>query len=726
MGWARLTWAAAIASLGVAGPAHGLELARQSTIELDRAGAALAPAGDVNGDGIADFISGDPGAIGSDDGPRGRARVIFGARGRLGGRVDRLPGFAITGAKGGDEAGTHVAPAGDMNADGLADVVVTAPNGEEFIRPIPGSRISRGVEGAAYVIFGSPSTAPVDLARLGSRGFVIRGIFDGDAAGAGDVDGDGRGDLIVGNDSDEDAYVILGGPTSNVADVAALGSRGFVLRGASGDLRLGSDVDSAGDFNRDGLGDVVIGVPNSLARRQRADDREPIGPGAAYIVLGARARTSVNLARPGGRVIRIDLPRRQLGSLGSAVAGTGDVDGDGFADVAIGAPWFPIRFTRDFRVGPGATLVIFGGSRSGRMRIGDPATRALRIDGARRNGLFGARLAGAGDVNADGRADLLVGAPGAEEDKLDARGRPGSAYLVYGRSTGTLSARLIERSGVGGFAMFGTPGDSAGVGLAAPGDVDGDGHSDILVAAPATCAGATRMDQQFDHPGVDLPGRGTIWGLEPSAIRAPDPARTGAQPDRVAGGPGRDLIRGFGGADVMVGRGDADCLFGDNGDDRLAGGAGGDALFGRRGADRISGGSASDYLDGGGGEDRLSGGGGVDELRGGARRDRLSGGSGGDRLLGGGSADTIFGGAGADELEGERGRDRLYGGTGADGLDGGRGGDVLSGGAGHDYVYSRGGGADVVRCGAGRDRVVADRSDRLVGCEIRSLPRRRR
>ena len=721
----RLILASTALALWLAGPAHALDLARQSTIELERGG-TIAAVGDVNGDGRGDFVSGDPAAFDEGfKGARGAARVVFGGSAPHGTDLDRLPGFTIVGAKPEDETGTKVAPAGDMNADGLADVVITTPRGENFSRRIS-KRTSLSIDGGAYVVFGSRSSATVDAGKLGTRGFVIRGLEDGDAAGAGDVNGDGRDDLILANPSFEEAYVVFGGSTANVADVGKLGRRGYTLEGASGDLSLGSDVDAAGDFNRDGLGDMVIGVPNSLARRRRASDYEPIGPGAAYIVLGARSGAPVALARTGGRVIRVDLPRGQFGTLGAAVTGAGDVNSDGFADVAVGASAFPVRLGRNFSFGPGAVFVVYGGTRAGRLRVGDGSAGELRIDGDQQLPGFGAALAPAGDMNADGRSDLLIGAPGDSEGPPTA---PGAAYLVHGRGAGRLAVTAIARPGGPGLAMLGTPGDAAGASLAAPGDIDGDRRPDLLVAAPGTCGGATRnaLDvEEGNHPGADVQGRGTIWGLTPGALRRPDPVLTGPGNDRFRGGPGGEIVRGFAGADLLSGGGGGDCLFGDAGRDRLSGGAAGDVLLGGGSPDRLIGGDASDYLEGGGGADRLDGGSGVDELHGGARSDRLSGGAAGDRLEGGGSGDRIRGGAGADDLQGGSGRDRLDGGSGRDSVDGGRGADRISGGTGRDYIYVRGGGRDRVRCGPARDVVEADRSDRLAGCEVKRLPRRRR
>lgn len=138
------------------------------------------------------------------------------------------------------------------------------------------------------------------------------------------------------------------------------------------------------------------------------------------------------------------------------------------------------------------------------------------------------------------------------------------------------------------------------------------------------------------------------------------------------------------------------------------GSACGNLIEGTPGRDRLAAGEFSA---------RLVGFGGADLLRGRANRDCLSGGRGDDRLLGGDDRDYLRGGAGADRLRGGAGPDRLGGGSGDDVLDGGPGRDVLNGGTGRDRIDARDGRREVVRCGKGEDRVLADPADKLIGCE---------
>lgn len=141
------------------------------------------------------------------------------------------------------------------------------------------------------------------------------------------------------------------------------------------------------------------------------------------------------------------------------------------------------------------------------------------------------------------------------------------------------------------------------------------------------------------------------------------------------------------------------------------------------GRDAANGSSVRDVLRGAGERDVLNGLGGDDVLDGGAGDDLLQGVDGFDALDGGPGRDTLSAGTGVDVLSGGPGNDRLRAGPEADRLTGGPGRDSFSGGAGADGVDSADGVREVVRCGAGRDQVLADRSDVLVGCERRRLPR---
>ena len=691
-----------------AAQAETLDLPAVSTGRLEGGSAPVASAGDVNGDGREDVIVAaeltrrgtvdDRLPQSPDREPAGGAYVVLG-RPDLGALDLATPGaavFRIIGARPGDEAGNRVAGAGDFNGDGLADVLLTAPRAEGAIRRIPGRRLRSVHDGAAYVVFGSRTPADVDLARLGDRGIAIRGIEEGDAAGIGDFNGDGRADVAIGDlgsHIDGGATVILGGTGPGTFDVARAGPRGITVRGASGDLNAGMTVAPAGDANGDGLADLAIGAPTSVGRPLPPSERgENVGPGTAYVVFGRASRAPIRLGRLAGGGYRIH-GKRSFGFVGFALAGAGDVNGDGRSDTVVGAPVHGLDLRRRRPV-LGAAFVVFGSSGSADVDLDRLGDRGLRLRGERAAPGAGVSVAAAGDLNGDGLADVLVGATGMDGDEVAREEPPTMAYAVFGRAAPGSVDLAGTRAGTGGLAFRGLTGDGLGRNVAAA-DLDGDGRRELVLSAPSGCAGGARGFTLFGGEwrrtepraggGIYVHSLGSARPAAPGAL-----VGTGAA-DALGGGPGDDRIVGRAGDDRLSGGAGGDCLYGDEGADALDGGPGGDAVFGGTGDDRIAGGSGDDALRGHGGADVIDAGAGRDALDGGARDDRL------------------WGGAGRDELDGGTGNDRLYGGPGADDIQGGRG---------NDTIDARDGAKDTIFCGHGRDRVRADRRDRVSGCEV--------
>ena len=343
----------------------------------------------------------------------------------VGGRLETVARF--DGSDAGGELGWAVAGAGDVDADGCADLILGAP----FLGP--GGRTSAG---SAFVYSGATGLplwrfdGPLSGDQLGKS-----------VAGAGDVDGDGHDDLVAGApQADPNGHYVAG------SVFVYSGRDGRLLwrfDGSAAGNMLGWSVSGAGDVNGDGFADVIAGAPEAdPSGLQRA--------GVASVYSGADGTL---LWRFSGSA--------WLDELGRSVAGAGDADGDGCGDVLVGAP----GMDPGGRSGAGSALLYSG------------AAGALlwRFDGGADGDDLGRSVAAAGDVDRDGRGDVVAGAPGADPA---GRGDAGSA-LVYSSAGGTL---LWSFDG-------GAPGDRLGFSVSGAGDVDGDGADDVIAGAHAAAPG---------------------------------------------------------------------------------------------------------------------------------------------------------------------------------------------------------------------------------------------
>ncbi|MFN8123634.1 MAG: putative Ig domain-containing protein [Thermoleophilia bacterium] len=439
------------------------------------------------------------------------------------GSVDLLTeaNVRIDGAVAGDETGAASAAAGDVNGDGLADVIVGAGQA---------GHNGRAASGSAYVVFGSATPVDVDLANPGAAGFRIDGAAAGDVAGysvggAGDLNGDGFDDVVVGAPFADAAgrtdagaaYVVFGSAAPADVDLAALGAAGFRIDGAASGEQAGRAVAAAGDVNADGLADAVLGAP-------LADPAGRTDAGSAYVVFGSATPSDVDLAAPGARGFRMDggTPGE---AAGVSVAGAGDVNGDGRADVVAGAP----QASRNGRVLSGSAYVVFGSATPSDVDLAAPAGAAFRIDGAAGDDQAGIRVAGAGDVNGDGRDDVVLSAIQASNN---GRYHSGSAYVVFGAAAPSgvdLASPGAAGLRIDGAAML----HAAGLSVAGPGDVNGDGRADVLVAAPyagnrgRSGSGSVYVAYGFGSPSVAYGALSGTAGA-PIAPHAPTGvARTG-------------------------------------------------------------------------------------------------------------------------------------------------------------------------------------------------------
>jgi flavodoxin len=370
-------------------------------------------------------------------------------------------GFTLIGVNLAEGSGYSVSGAGDINNDGIDDVIIGAPG--EF---------SPTVVGQSYVVFGSKTWFPAkfNLTSLdGKNGFAINGINRDDASGwsvsyAGDINGDGIDDIIIGapyaNTNAGQSYVVFGSKMGFPAqfNLTSLdGKNGFALNGINPGDESGNSVSEAGDINGDGIDDIIIGTPSVKV---------------SYIVFGSKtgfpAQFNVDLLNGTNGFTLIDINTAEY--YGNSVSGAGDVNDDGIDDVIIGASG----------ANNAVSYVVFGS------KMGFPAQfnlglidgiNGFAINGINSGDYSGTSVSGAGDINGDGIDDVIIGAPDANVK--------GQSYIIFGSNARIPSPFFLSLlNGVNGFTLNGIWQEFSGTSVSGAGDINGDGIDDVIIGAP--------------------------------------------------------------------------------------------------------------------------------------------------------------------------------------------------------------------------------------------------
>ncbi|MCA9635652.1 MAG: FG-GAP repeat protein [Myxococcales bacterium] len=393
----------------------------------DMLGMVVAHLGDINGDDIDDALVGSP-MINQGLTNNGRAYVLLGHESPSGVSADKIAagdhGFVINGQEDDDRLAASAAGAGDVNGDGLDDFVICGPR-------IDLTNNADDDSGRCFVVFGRAnfgSTLNLGEIASGSGGFKIDGEAAGEFAGAGvgfagDVNGDGRIDVLV------------GAPFATVGDADYAG-KAFLVHGQGGgsaspaatftiddgrSTQLGWSASGIGDVNGDGIDDLALGAPE-------AKIVDNFREGEVYVVYGGPGLSGEvdlkALAQSGGGLVLHGEPQI-FGLAGLTLQGAGDLDGDGLGELILAAPFADLGL-----LGAGRVYVVFGRSEGGTIELSDVAKGigGFAIDGEYEEGRAGSSGAAVGDFNGDKIVDLLIGSSHASPNG-DSTGR---AYMIYG------------------------------------------------------------------------------------------------------------------------------------------------------------------------------------------------------------------------------------------------------------------------------------------------------
>jgi len=497
-------------------------------------GFSVAGVGDVNGDGYGDLLVGAPNYNPGSHPNAGQASLYLGNSFGFG----AAPSWTFTTNEDGAGVGYAVAWAGDVNRDGYDDWIVGAPyhtNGEIN-------------EGAVYLFFGGAGALPATPAwtQESDQSEAAMGYC---VSTAGDVNADGYADILVGTPGTTDSYINEGSVALFMG--APGGPTHFPARtwfGGQAGAELGISVATAGDVNGDGFCDFIAGAPY-FSQGETNEGVAFVYQGAALpVLIGTPTTLQSNVANS---------------EFGSAVGTAGDINGDGYADVVVGAPSIPQTH------GAGAAYVYYGSD------FGTSASSSDQLDSQLDNSRMGVAVGTLGDIDGDGRSDWAAGSPTFNGSGLVSF-RNGSLIftsydffaaqgLVANRQWGLVGATLDSDGdgyddlamgsiaggsdtpyrgtlslfrgsphpfpSAGGYPFLGatpdwtyegaTPGDGVGCSLVNAGDVNGDGYEDLLTGGYGYTGGEASEGEALLFYGSSSGLVGTpVWQTEGNQTNA--------------------------------------------------------------------------------------------------------------------------------------------------------------------------------------------------------------
>ncbi|MFC1573065.1 FG-GAP-like repeat-containing protein [Candidatus Eisenbacteria bacterium] len=437
-------WLGGASGLGADGNPTNADWRAESDEEDATLGISVATAGDVNGDGYDDVIVGAPryDQPGVDS---GTAFIWFGGSAGLGPdgtpeNADWASNVNIPGSWGANAVST----AGDFNGDGYADVLMAS---KHYSFP-------ESDEGAVFLYMGS-ATGPGAIPTRTWQSDLPDALMGTSVSTAGDLDGDGFADVVIGATGYETGAGVVGAALVYLGDDEILPTEpDFVIEGDQPLSAFGASVGAGGDVDGDGFGEIIVGAAFYVD-----GGGEPSGK--AFVFRG----------QPGGLATNpfFDFGVIQVGStFGFSVASAGDVNGDGYGDIIVGAPLYDLGATDD-----GVALVYFGSAEG--LSTSESWSARGNQDGAE----LGVSVASAGDVNGDGYGDIIVGASGYEDGEID----EGACFIWFGGSSGLGSTGTPTNADWIG--QFDEDATELGTSVASAGDVNGDGFGDVIVGGPA-------------------------------------------------------------------------------------------------------------------------------------------------------------------------------------------------------------------------------------------------